>query len=216
MKLEAKKKRENNAKMMGLEYFLEMVDEKHRYGSHLRAYHAKWKESETHENFFYWLDYGDGRSVEVPACSRETLERDQVRYLSREERQSYLVKINKQGRLYWAKNGELVHTSIDFRDSLEGIVVQDSSIPAFREKVHGKAHPQQDPHKIDSPVDSGSEDSCAEGQHYVNRELEDAHGIHKVQYVSAATLLNHLLQSTTKKNTWIFVCSPHWGPASSP
>ena len=35
-----KKRREEYAKTMGLEYFLELVDEKHRYGSHLRAYHA--------------------------------------------------------------------------------------------------------------------------------------------------------------------------------
>ena len=39
-KQEEKKKREGYARTMGLEYFLEMVDEKHRYGSHLRAYHA--------------------------------------------------------------------------------------------------------------------------------------------------------------------------------
>lgn len=190
---------------MGLEYFLEMVDEKHRYGSHLRAYHAKWKEADTNENFFYWLDYGDGRSVEVPTCSREKLEKDQVRYLSREERYKYLVKINKQGRLYWAKNGELVNTNMDFRDSLEGIVKQESSIPAFREEVLGKTHAQQDPKNTDYSSESGSEGSETEGQHYVNRELGQAHGVHKVQYVSAAALLNHLLQSTTKKNTWIFV-----------
>ena len=35
-----KKNREKYARTMGLEYFLELVDEKHRYGSHLRAYHA--------------------------------------------------------------------------------------------------------------------------------------------------------------------------------
>ena len=43
---------------MGLEYFLEMVDTKHRYGSHLRSYHAEWKKADTTQNFFYWLDFG--------------------------------------------------------------------------------------------------------------------------------------------------------------
>lgn len=201
---ETKKKRQSNAKMMGLEYFLEMVDEKHRYGSHLRAYHAEWKKANTNENFFYWLDHGDGRSIEVPHCSRQKLEEDQVRYLTRDERYKYLVKIDKQGRLYWAKNGERVNTSIDYRDSLEGIVKQEDPTPAFREHVHGKSHAQQNP-RSSSSSSGGSEDSATEGQHYVNQELERAHGIKKVQYVSAATLLNHLLQSTTKKNTWIFV-----------
>ena len=108
----AKRKRDIEAKTMGLEYFLEMVDEpKHRYGSHLRSYHAVWKkDSSTNENFFYWLDHGAGKEVEVPTCSRETLEKDQVRYLTREERYNYLVKIDKQGRLRWAKNDERVST----------------------------------------------------------------------------------------------------------
>ena len=150
------------------------------------------------------------------------LERDQVRYLSREERLKYLVKIDQDGRLRWAKNGERVSTSYAFKDSVEGIVDADDTItPVFREAVHGHRHPQQDPHSINAvdherrksgSVSSGSSssshdsvDSAAEGQHYVNRELEDAHGIKKVQYVSAGTVLNHLLQKTTRKNTWIFV-----------
>ena len=60
-------------KMMDLPYFLEMVDLKHRYGSNLRAYHAEWKKADTHENFFYWLDQGEGRSVEIPTvCLTKT------------------------------------------------------------------------------------------------------------------------------------------------
>lgn len=35
--------------------------------------------------------------------------------------------------------------------------------------------------------------------------MEQAKGLKKIQYVSAAALLNHLLRETTKKNTWIFV-----------
>jgi hypothetical protein len=52
---EVKEKKKQEAKTMGLQYFLEMVDLKHRYGSNLRRYHEVWKKSDTHENFFYWL-----------------------------------------------------------------------------------------------------------------------------------------------------------------
>ena len=217
-KAAAKRAREENAKMMGLEYFLEMVDEKHRYGSHLRAYHAEWKRADTNENFFYWLDYGDGREYDLDICSRETLDRDQVRYLSREERLQYLVKVDDEGRLYWAKNGERVNTSLEYRDSLEGIVKQDSPVPAFREEAQGgKSHAQQDPNPARlapnassyspplSSASSAASGSEAEGAHYVNQELTQAKGIKKVHYISAGALLNHILQSTTKKNTWIFV-----------
>jgi hypothetical protein len=52
-KRKQKQQREKYAKVMGIEYFLEMVDHKHRYGSNLRRYHVEWKKSETNENFFY-------------------------------------------------------------------------------------------------------------------------------------------------------------------
>ena len=149
------------------------------------------------------------------------LERDQVRYLTRLERYKYLVKIDNDGRLRWAKNDERITTSYEFKDSMDGIVhASDDTHAVFREAVHGKRHPQQDPWS-NSSVDherrksgsvsssssssSDSVNSAMEGKHYVNQELEDTHGIKKVQYVSAGALFNHLLQKTTKKNTWIFV-----------
>ncbi|KAJ8104707.1 hypothetical protein ONZ43_g7722 [Nemania bipapillata] len=95
-KRRAQEKRRKHARVMGLQYFLEMVDHKHRYGSNLRTYHEEWKRSDTNENFFYWLDYGEGRHVELAACPRERLDRECVRYLSREERQYYLVKVDHE------------------------------------------------------------------------------------------------------------------------
>lgn len=41
-KEESKARRRKDAKTMGLQYFLEMVDLKHRYGSNLRTYHEEW------------------------------------------------------------------------------------------------------------------------------------------------------------------------------
>lgn len=174
---------------------------------------TEWKKADTNENFFYWLDHGDGRNIEISSCPRDVLERDQVRYLSRQERLKYLVKVDEDGRLRWAKDNERVATSYEYKDSMDGIVRADDETHAvFREPVHGKRHPQQDPRsktavdherrKINGPStssssSSGSLDSATEGQHYVNRELEDTRGIKKVQYVSAGALLNHLLQKTT-------------------
>jgi hypothetical protein len=103
-KLEERLQRQKAAKMMDLQYFLEMVDLKHRYGSNLRTYHGEWKKADTNENFFYWLDYGEGRFLDCQGCPRERLDREQVRYLSKEERRDYLIKIDKDGLLCWAKN----------------------------------------------------------------------------------------------------------------
>ncbi len=119
---------------MDLSYFLEMVDRKHRYGSNLRKYHAEWKQRPTSENFFFWLDEGEGKNVEVEKCSRERLEKMQIRYLGREERRLYEVVVDEQGKLCWRKDGLRVDTSDAFRDSVEGIVPVDDPAPTWTER----------------------------------------------------------------------------------
>ena len=116
---------------MDLSYFLEMVDVKHRYGSNLRKYHEAWKEAPTEENFFYWLDEGEGRDVAVEKCSRERLESMQVRYLGREERRFYEVMVDGEGKLYWRKDGARVDTSERWKDSIRGIVGVENPTPPW-------------------------------------------------------------------------------------
>ena len=116
---------------MDLSYFLEMIDVKHRYGSNLRKYHQAWKEAPTSENFFYWLDEGEGRGVVVDKCSRERLESMQVRYLGREERRLYEVVVDKEGKLCWRKDGLRVDTSDKWKDSIRGIVRMDDPTPPW-------------------------------------------------------------------------------------
>ncbi|KAF4309684.1 hypothetical protein GTA08_BOTSDO02616 [Botryosphaeria dothidea] len=199
-KAEAKREREKTAKVMDLQYWLEMVDQKHRYGSNLRAYHTEWKKSGTHENFFYWLDYGEGKNLEVPTCSRERLEKEQVRYLSREERQNYIVKIDKEGRLCWAKNGERITTSTEYKDSVNGIVPNDDGTPAY-----SRASSSSSSSSSASSILSTGSANDPEGEHYVNHDLENAKGVKKIKHVSAAAVLNHLLRRSVKPNSWIFV-----------
>ncbi|KAL5470074.1 hypothetical protein PMIN07_002072 [Paraphaeosphaeria minitans] len=200
-----KAEREKTAKMMDLQYFLEMVDQKHRYGSNLRAYHEQWKKSETHENFFYWLDSGNGKDFEHPIVSRERLEKEQVRYLSREERMQYLVTIDHAGRLCWAKNGERISTSMDYKDSINGIVSKDDSTPAYAPGGKLESGPSRRSSTDASSSGSSAEHSDVEGEHYVNHDLKQSKGLAKIKYVSAATVLNHLLRGSVKPNSWIFV-----------
>jgi len=207
-RFEQRAEREKTAKMMDLQYFLEMVDQKHRYGSNLRAYHEQWKKADTNENFYYWLDYGEGRKFEHPTVSKERLEKEQVRYLSREERMNYLVEIDEEGRLCWAKNGNRINTTPEYKDSINGIVPADDTTPAYG--PNGKLISDGQSKTIrrssmSSSSDSGSEHSDVEGEHYVNEDLNKAKGVSKLKHVSAATILNHLLRSSVKPNSWIFV-----------
>ncbi|EXM03135.1 hypothetical protein FOIG_06024 [Fusarium odoratissimum NRRL 54006] len=198
--------RKHEARMMGIRYFLEMVDQKHRYGSNLCRYHEVWKRTDTNENFFYWLDYGEGRNVEVDGCPRDRLEREQVRYLSREERQYYLVEVDSEGRLCWAKNGQRIDTTEEFKDSIHGVVPVNDSTPAF----NAAAQPE-DARSLES-VSSSSSDSSLESRReadraakYATPDFDNSQGMNKVSQISASTIFNKLMRKSVRKNTWIFV-----------
>ncbi|KAL3958417.1 hypothetical protein ACCO45_006579 [Purpureocillium lilacinum] len=213
-KAAARKKRERAmaerkqaARMMGLQYFLEMVDSKHRYGSNLRMYHEEWKKSDTTENFFYWLDYGGGKNIELDTCPRDRLEREQVRYLSREERQYYLVRVDDEGRLCWAKTGARIDTTEQYKDSIHGIVPADDTTPAFNPAAH-TAHPVDEDGAGSDTSSVSSAESRREADRaakYADSGLDESHGIKKVTHISASTIFNKLLRKSVRKNTWIFV-----------
>ncbi|KAK4155544.1 hypothetical protein C8A00DRAFT_41822 [Chaetomidium leptoderma] len=214
-KEEAKARRKQEAKMMGLQYFLEMVDLKHRYGSNLLVYHEVWKLAETNENFFYWLDHGEGQDLDIEACPRERLDREQVRYLSREERQYYLVNVDDQGRLCWAKNGVRIDTSQKWKDSVHGIVPSDDPTPAYAPLAENQTTLLGDtttdsglsssrPSSSSSFSSSSSSIISANAARYTNppgttTKKKFSH------HLSGATVVNKLLRKTVRKNTWIFV-----------
>lgn len=97
------------SKMMEEAYWLEMVDRKHRYGSNLKYYHQAWQEADTRDNFFRWLDEGEGKKVSLDDCPRERLDSECVIYLSSEQRRNYIVDI-EDGKLVWRRNGKPVDT----------------------------------------------------------------------------------------------------------
>ncbi|KAG5980510.1 hypothetical protein E4U55_003949 [Claviceps digitariae] len=214
-KEKAKAERRQAARMMGLQYFLEMVDSKHRYGSNLRMYHEEWKKSNTTENYFYWLDYGEGKNIELDTCPRDRLAREQVRYLSREERQYYLVRSDAEGRLCWAKNGARIDTTEQFKDSIHGIVPVDDPTPAYSPgEAAQHVHPIDNEHDHDHDHDESSDDSNSSAESkreadraakYADASFDESKGVKKVTHISASTIFNQLLRKSVKKNTWIFV-----------
>ncbi|KAL9126633.1 MAG: hypothetical protein Q9217_004353 [Psora testacea] len=133
-RLAERQERVKSAKTMDLSYFLEMVDVKHRYGSNLRKYHAEWNSRPTRENFFYWLDHGDGRNLDLPNCTRKRLDEMRVRYLNKEERMLYEVVVDKEGRLVWKKDGVRVDTTDQWRDSVDGIVKVNDPAPLWADR----------------------------------------------------------------------------------
>lgn len=94
---------------LGLQHWLEAIDPKHRYGHNLRFYYEVWIKSSTHEPFYYWLDVGEGKDIDLEQCPRSTLRKQLVQYLSPKERVAYEVII-EDGKLLYKLTHKPVHT----------------------------------------------------------------------------------------------------------
>lgn len=200
---------EKMAKMMDQRYFLEMVDLKHRHGSNLRKYHNYWKNCPSTQNFFYWLDHGEGKDLDLPECPRAKLEHQQVRYLSRDERLNYLVTVDQAGLFRWAKNNELVCTdSTRFKDSLKGVVPIDEDAPQFRghsEAGYPVAYASSS--SSSSSQSSTDEDSADDNpSEQINQGYEEAKGVHKLAHITPSVVRDHFARKPAKrKDMWLFV-----------
>lgn len=114
------------ASILHRDFWLEALDEQHRYGFHLRAFHKAWKHemaeqeqegrgSSEDASFFHWLDHGNGKSVNLPECSQQELRTTRVEYCNAEQRKSYEIKFVSHGeveevRVQYAASGDVVHT----------------------------------------------------------------------------------------------------------
>lgn len=216
----------DNSMLLDLRYFLEMIDLKHRYGANLQVYHSEWRRSSTKQNFFEWLDRGDGKNLDLPMCHREKLERERIRYLSKEERKDYLVEVDDQGKLRWAKNGNLITTSVDeYQDSMAGIVERGTAESTFDDE-ETKRRLSADlgfSSKLAAVsgyfrgriADSSSESESESSDSEVERTQTEQDIVHQTAtkdrtpqkrfHVSPATILNHLLRASVKPGTWIYV-----------
>ncbi|KAF9349860.1 hypothetical protein BGX26_011909, partial [Mortierella sp. AD094] len=72
-------------------------------------YHEYWLRQETSQNFFYWLDKGEGKDVDLEERSRARLDEQRVQYLQEHERAQYAVYA-ADGLLYYKASGKPVHT----------------------------------------------------------------------------------------------------------
>ncbi|MFZ8477432.1 hypothetical protein ACO1MN_14330, partial [Staphylococcus aureus] len=59
--------------------------------------------------FFYWLDVGDGKDVNLEKCPRISLQRQCIKYLGPNERETYEV-IVENGKLLYRQSGLFVET----------------------------------------------------------------------------------------------------------
>lgn len=97
------------AQKLALQHWLEAIDPRHRYGHNLHMYYDLWFESESSQPFFYWLDVGDGKEINLEKCPRPHMQRQCIKYLGPNERESYEV-IVENGKLVFRQSGLLLET----------------------------------------------------------------------------------------------------------
>nr|GMC78113.1 IQ domain-containing protein IQM1 [Ipomoea batatas] len=128
--------KDKEAKPLYLKHWLEAVDPRHRYGCSLNFYHDVWLDSPTTQPFFYWLDIGEGKEVNLEKCPRSELQRQCVKYLGPREREEYEV-ILEEGKMKYSRNGSFV-------DSIEGTewiyVLSPERVLYVAQKEKGRFH----------------------------------------------------------------------------
>ncbi|KAJ6934767.1 hypothetical protein NC651_009689 [Populus alba x Populus x berolinensis] len=102
----------DKAQKLALQHWLEAIDPRHRYGHNLHFYYLKWLHSKSREPFFYWLDIGEGKEVNLEKCPRSKLKKQCIKYLGPMERKAYEVVI-EDGKLLYKESRELLHTTKD-------------------------------------------------------------------------------------------------------
>ncbi|CAI9768358.1 unnamed protein product [Fraxinus pennsylvanica] len=65
------------------------IDPRHRYGHSLHLYYEEWCKTNAGQPFFYWLDLGDGKEVDLEECPRSKLRQQCIKYLGPKEREHY-------------------------------------------------------------------------------------------------------------------------------
>ncbi|GJN31607.1 hypothetical protein PR202_gn00106 [Eleusine coracana subsp. coracana] len=109
--------KDEKAQKLALQHWLEAIDPRHRYGHNLHYYYDCWLNCESKQPFFYWLDVGEGREINLEGkCSRSKLLNQCIKYLGPKEREDYEVVI-EDGKFLYKKSGQILDTSCGPRDA---------------------------------------------------------------------------------------------------
>ncbi|CAA6659070.1 unnamed protein product [Spirodela intermedia] len=129
--------KDEKAKKLALQHWLEAIDPRHRYGHNLHFYYLRWLHCESRQPFFYWLDVGEGKDVNLEQhCPRLKLQQQCIKYLGDNEREAYEVMV-EEGKLFYRQSREPVDTSAGCRDSKWIFVLSTSKTLYVGQKMKG-------------------------------------------------------------------------------
>ncbi|KAJ1298630.1 hypothetical protein BS78_01G468700 [Paspalum vaginatum] len=109
--------KDEKAQKLALQHWLEAIDPRHRYGHNLHYYYQHWLHCESKQPFFYWLDIGEGKEVNIEDhCPRWKLLQQCIRYLGPKEREIYEVMV-EDGKMMYKLSRKMVDTFEGPRDA---------------------------------------------------------------------------------------------------
>ncbi|XP_066339254.1 IQ domain-containing protein IQM3-like [Miscanthus floridulus] len=103
--------RDGKALKLAFQHWIEAIDPRHRYGHNLHFYYDEWCKSQAGQPFFYWLDVGEGKDLDLPECPRALLKKQCIMYLGPQEREHYEYIIN-EGKVIHKQSGEPLDTRV--------------------------------------------------------------------------------------------------------
>jgi hypothetical protein len=108
---------------------------------------------------------------------------------------NYLVKIDADGRLLWAKNNQPVDTTSGrWKDAGNGAGIVPQDLPTI---------PPKKPRRPASPVSSEQENAAT---HYAGRTLGKFRWTRYLRrHITPRGVMQRLLKKTVRRNTWIYV-----------
>ncbi|XP_009138959.1 IQ domain-containing protein IQM6 [Brassica rapa] len=101
--------KDEKARKLALQHWLEAIDPRHRYGHNLQFYYHAWLHCDSYQPFFYWLDIGEGKELNHERCPRTKLYQQSIKYLGPTEREEYEVVI-EDSKLIYKKSGIVLDT----------------------------------------------------------------------------------------------------------
>lgn len=130
--------KDEKAQKLALQHWLEAIDPRHRYGHNLHYYYDTWLHCESKQPFFYWLDVGEGKEINLEGkCSRSKLLSQCIKYLGPKEREDYEV-ILEDGKFLYKKSRQILDTSCGPRDAKWIFVLSTSKSLYVGQKKKGK------------------------------------------------------------------------------
>ncbi|KAL0543688.1 hypothetical protein IC582_018791 [Cucumis melo] len=131
--------KDGKAQKLAFQHWIEAIDPRHRYGHNLHLYYEEWCKGDAGQPFFYWLDVGDGKDLELNECPRSKLKQQCIVYLGPQERENYEYII-LHGKIIHKKSGKLLDTNQGSQGAKWIFVMSTTKILYAGEKKKGMFH----------------------------------------------------------------------------